>query len=129
MSNRLSFPTATGWIIEALGTLLTPLTVSSGIPSNEAAFVRVRRTGGFQEGVIDHAQFAIEYYAKWEDDSERGATDLRDRIQSWEGSVINGVSVKEVTNAGLALLPDPQLPLSARTTFICTLDLRGTMAE
>lgn len=143
----LHFPTATGWLIDALAIALgkaeaeeslpvlpegvqRPVHVSSSIPPTLKQFVRLWRSGGFREGVLDHAVFIVEFWDVREDYSEAGATYVRDLLYSWRGGLAyKGVQVKEIENSGLAILPDPNRPELARTTFTATMVLRGTMTE
>lgn len=132
MSQRVIMPAATGWLVGVLAGQLTE-PVGSGIPTNTDRFVKVLRTGGpadTGDRVTDVPQFAVECYARWEDEAETFAEDVRSRIHALAGTTANGVNVKRVLEyGGPGILPDPRTPELSRVTFTVAIRLRGTIVD
>lgn len=132
MSQRVRMPAATGWLVGALDQLREE-PVGSGIPTGVDKFVKVLRTGGpspAAEIVTDMPQFAVECYARWEDEAEQLAEDVRSQIHAMAGTTVNGVSVKRVVEyGGPGILPDPRTPELSRVTFTVAIRLRGEIVN
>jgi hypothetical protein len=108
---------------------LTPLlSVPVGVKASPAPeFVKVIRTGGPRATpVSDRPQLTFEAYAKRGSRAWALAEDTRTSVFEMAGTIVAGVSVKEVEEiGGPSSLPDPTFPDHARYTFTIALHLRA----
>lgn len=124
----VTLPDVTLAVIEGLraDALLSGVTVTHRpVEDHPSEFVRVFRTGGTAEGVVDRAQITIEAWAT----TDKRAHDLgqlaRRAARRLVGTKPTGHFISRVTEiSGLALLPD-QLSRQSRHTFSVIVTVRG----
>lgn len=130
MVQRITFPSATSFLIEYLVTVTNVPVVGLGIPA-AGRFIKITRAGGQSDlDLTDAAQMTVEIYDQFPDSAELFAMEIRSHIHALEGRTVSGVNVKRVVEyGGPANLPDPRTPELARFTFTIALHLRGTPTE
>lgn len=120
------------WLTSTFELLGYSVPVDSRAPQTlPKAFVRVVRTGGFDELVTDDATLEVESFVKGTDDAAAFAlaADVRGLIVAMDGETVDGVFVRSAESAsGPANLPDPTFPLHQRVRqlFAVSLKMRVT---
>lgn len=120
-------PDAVQFMINVLAPVLGPVPVG-GKGTSGAKFLKVIRTGGPRATPIsDRPQLTFEAYAKLPSQAWALAEEARTTVLGIAGTVVHGVSVKEITElSGPSDLPDPVFPEHSRYTFTLAIHLRAT---
>lgn len=121
----VEYANAPALVIAYLNPLVTP-PVHHDVPNpRPATFIRVLRTGGPHEGVIDLAQLTIESWAPDSDTAETNAQTVRRLINNLPGQSLAGHAVYKVVElSGPGELPDP-FSDSRRSTWSVQVWIRG----
>ncbi len=123
------FPDAAGLVVAYLaGELNVP--VGTRVPNpRPARFVKIARHGGVAlNRVTDGPQISVEAWDATEEEAHDLAQRARSRLWALRGSVLDGVTVYQVTDfAGPQSFPDPD-STQARYVFAVQLGLRGSAA-
>jgi hypothetical protein len=115
----------TGSLIVWLRPLIAPVAVGGAVPRDlPDKFVLVRRLGGpFDWPVTDVATVGVDCWAMTESAAYTLAHQVRARVHSLQGGMVNGIAVYRVDEfAGPAWLPDPNHENRAR--FVTTYSVR-----
>lgn len=122
----VTYDNAAALVIAYLKPLITPLAVAHDVPNPRPTnFVRILRTGGPREGVLDLVQLTIESWAYAADTAESNAQIVRRHINNMVGASLSSHPVYKVVElSGPAELPDP-LSDSHRVTWNIQAWIRG----
>lgn len=122
----VTYPNAAALVITKLRAALPSLLFCHDVPTARPdIFVRVFRTGGPRDSVIDQAQLTIESWAPDSDTAETNAQTVRDVLNGLPGQILGGYPVYRVDElSGPGDLPDP-LSDSRRSTWSVQVWIRG----
>jgi hypothetical protein len=112
--------------VDYLGPVLG-VPVGTKAPGGATSFVRLVRTGGPRTTpVSDRPQITFDAYAPLGSAAWELADKARMAVYAIAGTVLGGVSVKDVAEVGgPANLPDPVFPDLSRYSFTLAIHLRG----
>ena len=122
----VTYDNAAALVIAYLKPLVTPLEVHHDVPNTRpATFIRILRTGGPRDGVLDLAQLTVESWAYAADTAETNAQIVRRHLNNLVGQVLSLHPVYKVIElSGPHELPDP-LSDSRRVTWSAQVWIRG----